>query len=79
MNELCDAGCDTSVQNADGCTGWRLAESLERAEVLALDREELNLRAQQGRERRKREMTGAKSPMMTIKTKGVGLLQHESY
>ena len=79
VEALCTAGCDTSLCNADGYTGWQLAESLDRAEVLALDREELNATAQGARARREREMAGAKSPVVTLKTTGLGLLQHESY
>jgi ankyrin repeat protein len=79
VEALCHAGCDPSLRNADGYTGWQLAESLDRAEVLALNREELIATAQGARARRHREVAGQKSPVVTLKTSGSGLLQHESY
>ena len=80
VETLCNSGCDTSLRNADGHTGWEVAESLDRVEIVALDRNELDATAKTARDRRLQELTGGtKSPSMTIKTKGTGLLQHESY
>lgn len=79
VETLCHAGCDTSLRNADGCTGWELAESLERAAVLALNNEELTITSQRARARRELELAGANSPTITLTKKGAGLLQHESY
>lgn len=79
VEALCHAGCDTFLRNADGFTGWELADSLERAAVLALNYEELTIASQRARARRELELAGADSPTMTLTTKGAGLLQHESY
>eukprot|EP01043_Picozoa_sp_COSAG02_P048646 COSAG02_NODE_4799_length_4963_cov_5.231497_4_plen_170_part_00 len=79
VEALCHAGCNPSLRNEDGYTGWQLAESLDRAEILALNREELNVTAERARARRNRELEGQKSPVVTLKTTGSGLLQHESY
>ena len=75
---LCDAGCVTSLQNADGYTGWALAESLERADVLALGQPELDAIAQRARARRTQEMAGGRSPQL-ITRMGTGLESHQSY
>ena len=79
VEALCHAGCNPSLRNGGGYTGWELAESLDRADILALNREELNVTAQRARARRNRELEGQKSPVVTLKTTGSGLLQHESY